>query len=521
MPASVERSKVSREARHPMSYRRMNHRDLWEIYRRWRAGHSLAGIAAGERRERKTVRRYLRGFAELGLDRNGHGVDRQRFYEMVTPLLAGNTRRPAPATEQWLPHRQELRELIGRAKDPLTPKNAYLVLKARYGLGGSYETFKRLARAEGLRRPERPRTIRIEPPPGQEARIDYGRLGTVAEGGANRAVWAFCGLLSHSRLPYVEFVLTQDQHGFAGSFVSMWHFYGGSTEFVSLDHLKAGGLKPDLWDPRINRALGEAAEHYGVFIGPCRRAGRGAETGRIESFVPVAQELFRTLTAQDGEATLADLNERAGHWCREVHGRTGHATTGVAPMEAFAHERTVLKPLPDRRFEAPVWKRVSVHEGDGFLSFGRMRCSLPPAWRGRSVWARYEAPALRLFDDRERLIRQYLVEPGKRLYWVEEDFPAQGRHLVDRGYPARLIRQGRPYGQAAVDLLVALLQPHAYVNARPARAMLAVMDEHAGRPYFDEVCRRVRVPENMTAILPEILAGRNRRTRSERHGENS
>ena len=31
----------------------------------------------------------------------------------------------------------------------------------------------------------------------------------------------------------------------------------------------------------------------------------------------------------------------------------------------------------------------------------------------------------------------------------------------------------------------------------------------------------LRVPEILTAILPEILAGWNRRTRSERHGENS
>ena len=489
-----------------MSYRRMKHRDLWEIYRRWRAGHSLAGIAAGERRERKTVRRYLQAFAELGLDRNGRGVDRQRFYEMVTPLLAGNTRRPAPATEQWRCHCEELRELINRAKDPLKPKSAYLVVKAKYGLDGSYETFKRLARAAGLRRPERRRTIRIEPPPGQETQIDYGRLGTVRDGGANRVVWAFCGLLSHSRLPYVEFVRTQDQHSFTGSLVSMWHFYGGSTEFVSLDNLKDGVLKPDLWDPQINRALGEAAEHYGVFIGPCRRVGRRTDRGKIERFEPVARELFRMLTALHGEAPLGELNDRARHWCREVYGRTEHETTGVAPMEAFAHERTVLKPLPDQRFETPVWKRVGVHEGDGFLSFGRMRFSLPPAWRGRSVWARYAAPALRLFDDQERLIRQYLVEPGKRVYWVEEDFPArapaQGSHVIDRGSPAWIIKQGRPYGQAAVDLLVAVLQPHAYLNARQARAMLAVMDEHAGRRYFDEVCSRAR---HRSVMLPQTL----------------
>ena len=78
----------------------MKHRDLWEIYRRWRAGQSLARIAAGARRERKTVRRYLRGFAKLGLDRDGPVVERQRFYEVVAPLPAGTTL-SAPAVWWW------------------------------------------------------------------------------------------------------------------------------------------------------------------------------------------------------------------------------------------------------------------------------------------------------------------------------------------------------------------------------------------------------------------------------------
>jgi len=136
-----------------MSYRRMKHRSLWEIYRRWQAGQSLARIAAGERRERKTVRRYLREFGELGLDRDGPVVDRRRFYEVVRPLLAGSTRRAAPAAEQWLRHREEPRELINRTKDPLRPKSAYLVVKARYGLDASYVDAEHLQTAVDELRP--------------------------------------------------------------------------------------------------------------------------------------------------------------------------------------------------------------------------------------------------------------------------------------------------------------------------------------------------------------------------------
>ena len=54
----------------------------------------------------------------------------------------------------------------------------------------------------------------------------------------------------------------------------------------------------------------------------------------------------------------------------------------------------------------------------------------PPAWRGHTVWARYAGPLLRLFDDQTRLIRQYVVEPGKRLYWVDDDVPLEVRQPV-------------------------------------------------------------------------------------------
>ena len=98
--------------------------------------------------------------------------------------------------------------------------------------------------------------IRIELPPGLETQVDYGRVGSLADRGTNRVVWAFCGLLTHGRLPYVEFVWSQDQRSFAGSFASMWHYYGGSTEFVSLDNLKAGVLKPDLWESAVQPCSG-------------------------------------------------------------------------------------------------------------------------------------------------------------------------------------------------------------------------------------------------------------------------
>jgi hypothetical protein len=234
-----------------MSYRKMRKQDLWEIYRRWQAGQTLSRIAANEQRDRKTVRQYLEGFEELGLAATGTKVERQRFYRIIESLLPARTQKPAPGCEQLLRHKEELRELINRERESLKPKTAFKVVKTKYQLEVSYETFKRFARAQGLSRVQRRSMIRIELPPGLETQLDYGKVGMLRDlsTGANRVVWAFCGVLAFSRLPYVQFVWTQDQQSFVGSTVLMWEYYGGATELMSIDNLKSGVIKPDLWDP--------------------------------------------------------------------------------------------------------------------------------------------------------------------------------------------------------------------------------------------------------------------------------
>ncbi len=83
-------------------------------------------------------------------------------------------------------------------------------------------------------------------------------------------IGVFCAVLAHSRLPFIQFVHTQDQKSFVGSFIDMFEYYGGVTEIQSIDNLKSGVIKPDLYDPKLNKSLQEMIEYYATFIDPCR-----------------------------------------------------------------------------------------------------------------------------------------------------------------------------------------------------------------------------------------------------------
>jgi len=470
----------------------MDKRDLWRMYRRWRDGQSLARIAENESRDRKTVREYIERLSGLGLRADGAQEDQQEFYRLVGTILPEQTERRTPATDVLVRHRDELVEMITRRQDPLKPKYAYLTLRKKHGLEVSYGTFKRFARSEELSAATRRQIIRIELPPGLETQLDYGKMGLHHDPlqKKRRTVWAFCGILSHSRLPFIQFVYTQDQKSFVGSLVDMFEYYGGVTELISIDNLKAGVIKPDLWNPQLNRALEEAAAHYGTFVDPCR-VGRATDKAKVERFVPVARQVYRMLAELHPGATLAELNRHALGWCRAEYGAKEHGSTGVPPAVAFEEEKRSLKEIPEDRFEVPVWKQVTVHSGDQFVSFNKMRFSLPVKWCGKKVWARYARPFLDLYSDEQR-IRRYVVKEGQNRYWEPDDFPQGVREMINGGYPAWIIGEATRFGSEAVALITAVLQPHAYLNARRARAMVPLFEQFSDKPYFNEVCRRAR-----------------------------
>ena len=187
--------------------------------------------------------------------------------------------------------------------------------------------------------------------------------------------------------------------------------------------------------------------------------------GKVERIVPIAREFFRMLKELYPSAGLAELNRHALKWCREEYGRREHGTTGIPPMEAFKQEKFTLKALPSERFVVPRWKRCKVHAGDQFLTFAKMRFSLPPRGKGREVWARYAAPVLDLYDDEEQLIRQYVIKHGERRYWKPEGFPAEVREMMNGGYPKWILEQAHLFDSAATALLRAVLTPNAYLHA--------------------------------------------------------
>jgi hypothetical protein len=262
-------------------------------------------------------------------------------------------------------------------------------------------------------------------------------------------------------------------------------------------------IKPHLYDPTLNKSFSEMAEHYGVFIDPCRVA-TPTDKGKVERLVPSARQLFRKLKKLHPTATIHELNRMAREWCLNEYGMREHGTTHEMPAMAFKErEKSALRPLPDERFQVPCWKKATVHP-DQFFSYDKKRYSLPPKYRRKEVWIRQCGSMLQVYHE-HILIREYIFTE-KKMNHVPEDFPETVREMMNGGYPKYLLDQAKKFGDIPSQLIEAVLQPHAYLNARRARGMLQVMEDYHHKSFFVDVCRkaiqkRVKLPKTFKQML--------------------
>lgn len=129
--------------------------------------------------------------------------------------------------------------------------------------------------------------LRPEVEPGSEAQIDYGYLGQWRDPVADRVrrVWAFVVVLAFSRHMFVRPVLRMDQRSWTAAHVAALEFFGGCPARLVPDNLKTGVDRPDLYDPKINRAYAELAAHYGCLVDPAR-ALKPKDKPRVERPMP-------------------------------------------------------------------------------------------------------------------------------------------------------------------------------------------------------------------------------------------
>jgi transposase len=255
------------------------------------------------------------------------------------PMLA----LPAHVRSACEPHRVwiEAQVRLGRNATAI-----YQELVDGHGFLSRYNSVKRFCRS--VRKSEPEQFDRLEFLPGEEAQVDYGEgaLTLYPTSSRYRRPRLFVMTLRYSRRSFRRVVWKSSSEVWARLHEEAFRYFGGCPQYVVLDNLKEGVIKPDIFEPELNRVYAAMLAHYGVVADPARIRDPNRK-GTVESAIQHTQAT--ALKSRRFESIEAQ-NAHLGHWeenwaAKRIHGRAKRQVE-----EMFQEERRHLRALPIEGF---------------------------------------------------------------------------------------------------------------------------------------------------------------------------
>lgn len=236
--------------------------------------------------------------------------------------------------------------------------------------------------------------LRLRTLPGEQAQIDWAHFGYVQVGRATRKLYGFVVVLSWSRRIFLRFGFDIGMAGFVRGHVEAFEVFGGVIRVALYDNLKSAVLERVGDAIRFHPELLELASHYRFEPRPVAVA-RGNQKGRVERAIQYIRHAF--FAARDF-TSIDDLNAQADAWCE------GQASDRPCPGEpkttvrmAFAHERSLLRALPEHPYISDECKDVSVGKTP-YVRFDLNDYSVPHDLVQRQLVVRATTQRVRILD---------------------------------------------------------------------------------------------------------------------------
>jgi transposase len=273
---------------------------------------------------------------------------------------------PTESKSSCAPYREWIEKQVRLGRNAVA---IYQDLVERFSFSHKYNSVKRFVR--GLKRKESKQFDRLEFLPGEEAQVDYGQgAKTLHVTGKYRRPYLFVMTLKYSRRSFRKVVWKSSKRIWAKLHEEAFRYFGGCPQYVVLDNLKEGVIKPDIYEPELNPVYESMLNHYGVVADPARVRDPNRK-GTIENAIQHTQN-----TALKGRVfeLIEGQNEFLRHWeerwaSQRIHGRCKRRVE-----EMFQEEKPYLKKLPLISFRyfdqetRTVWDDGNIQVGSSYYS---------------------------------------------------------------------------------------------------------------------------------------------------------
>lgn len=262
--------------------------------------------------------------------------------------------------------------------------------------------------------------------PGDKCFVDYAgdTVGVVDRAtGEIRQAQIFVAVLGASSYTFAEATWTQQLPDWIGSHVRALQFFGGVPRAIVPDNLKSGVTKAHRYEPELNPAYQELAEHYGLAILPAR-VRKPRDKAKVEVAVQVVQRWILARLRHRTFFSLAELNVAIEALLRDLNTRPFKRREGSRQQCYHEIDRPALRPLPAQSYTFATWKKAKVHV-DYHIEVERAYYSVPYKLIGKTVDVRMTARTLEVFYQQQLMAAHERAAVRGRFCTVEAHRPAR------------------------------------------------------------------------------------------------
>ena len=284
-------------------------------------------------------------------------------------------------------------------------------------------------------------TMRMDHKAGDKLYVDFAgdKLSIVdKQTGEIHYVEVFVAILGASQLTYVEAVMSQQKEDFIGACEGALLYYGGVPAAIVPDNLKSAVTKSSKYEPVLNEAFADFAQHYGTTILPAR-AYKPRDKALVENAVRILYTRIYVKIRGTDYFTLEDLNS-AIRMALEEHNSKLLTGRNYSRRQQFEEvERLALAPLPPLRYELRKELYATVMKnGHVSLNADKHYYSVPYRFIGKKVKLMYSRSMVEIFYHYEQIAQhQRLKSPYN--YTTDKEHLASAHRFVTDWTPERFL----------------------------------------------------------------------------------
>jgi transposase len=261
--------------------------------------------------DRKTIRRYAR-LSDPSTTENGDDSKSPTSVKVATGSETSAVQNPPPrppASATKMPkhvrsacesHREWIEAQVRLGRNAMA---IYQDLVELFGFTHRYNSVKRFVRLLKKKDPEQ--YDRLEFLMGEESQVDYGQgAPTLHSSGKYRRPRLFIMTLKYSGRAFRKVVWKSSKEVWCRLHEAAFRYFSGCTQYVTLDNLKEGVIKPDIYEPDLNPLYAATLKHYDVVADPAR-IGDSNRKGTVENAIKYTQNTalkgrkFESIDAQN------------------------------------------------------------------------------------------------------------------------------------------------------------------------------------------------------------------------------